>query len=212
MRRKISAILCLDVVDYTQRMSSDAEGTLRILNRILEDIVVPSVTANSGRIFKLLGDGALAAFGSATDAINATSRILRKMQDEDISLRAGVHVGDVLPNGTDLFGEAVNVAARLQAQSLPGNCLISKTAVDVAGTSLSIPLRSERSMRLKGVPNPIEFGVVITDEQNKIPSTKNRDKEERETVPRNSHTLRESKKNAASSFSFWVHTQVWPSS
>ena len=156
MKRKTSSILSLDVVDYTKRMSVDAEATLLVLQRIFDEIIKPSVKANSGRIFKLMGDGALVEFHAATDAISAAKEILLKLRGEEILLRAGIHTGDVMPSGADLFGEAVNVSARLQALAPPGNCLVSKTAADVAGTSLSIPLRPESSMRLKGVQNPIE--------------------------------------------------------
>ncbi len=156
MKRKTSAVLCLDVVDYTRRMSEDADATFLALQRILVEIIKPAVKGNSGRIFKFLGDGALVKFDAATDAINAASDILKQMRSEDLSLRAGIHVGDVMPNGTDLFGDAVNVASRLQATAQPGNCLVSKTTADVAGTSLSVALRPESSLRFKGVPNPIE--------------------------------------------------------
>ena len=156
MKRKTSTILSVDVVDYTKRMSEEPEATLRALQRILDDIVRPTVKEYSGRIFKLMGDGALVEFDAAADAIRAANDILQTMRGEEISLRAGIHIGDVMPNDTDLFGEAVNVASRLQATAQQGNCLVSKTAAEVAGTSLSIALRPESSLRLKGIPNPIE--------------------------------------------------------
>jgi len=103
-----------------------------------------------------MGDGALVEFDSAGTAIKCASSIFQKLRGDSIALRAGIHAGDVLINGADLFGEAVNVAARLQASAQPGACLVSKTAVDVAGTSLGIALRPESSLRLKGLPNPID--------------------------------------------------------
>ena len=163
MKRKIAAILSLDVVDYTRRMSEDSDRTLKELQRILGDVVRPSVQENEGRLFKLMGDGALAEFETATSAINAASAILQKMRGDSISLRAGIHAGDVTVNGEDLFGEAVNVAARLQSSAHPGACLVSKTAVDVAGTSLAVSLRPESSMRLKGLPNPVDAFSIDLD-------------------------------------------------
>ncbi len=163
MKRKIAAILSLDVVDYTKRMSEDAESTLSTLQRILDEVLKPLVHENAGRVFKLMGDGTLVEFVSATDAINAASQILYKMRDEDVSLRAGIHVGDVIPSGDDLFGEAVNVASRLQSSAQSGSCLVSKTAAEVAGTSLAVALRPESSIRLKGVPNPVEAYSIDLD-------------------------------------------------
>ncbi|WP_170787778.1 adenylate/guanylate cyclase domain-containing protein [Ruegeria lacuscaerulensis] len=96
MKRKIAAILSLDVVDYTKRMSEDAETTLNTLQRILDDVIRPLVHENKGRIFKLMGDGALVEFVAATDAINAASQIFNQMRDEDVTLRGGLHVGDVI--------------------------------------------------------------------------------------------------------------------
>lgn len=156
MNRKISAILSLDVVDYTKRMAEDEDATLEELKRIFGGVVRPSVQESSGRIFKLMGDGALIEFDSAANAIKCASAVLQKLRDDSVSLRAGIHAGDVLINGADLFGEAVNVAARLQVSAQPGSCLVSKTAVEVAGTTLGVALRPESSMRLKGIPNPVE--------------------------------------------------------
>ncbi len=163
MKRKIAAILSLDVVEYTKRMSEDAETTLNTLQRILDDVIRPLVHENNGRIFKLMGDGALVEFVAATDAINAASQIFNQMRDEDVTLRGGLHVGDVMPNGADLFGEAVNVASRLQSSAHIGSCLVSKTAAEVAGTSLAVALRPESSIRLKGIPNPVEAYSIDLD-------------------------------------------------
>ncbi|MCR9137615.1 MAG: alpha/beta fold hydrolase [Alphaproteobacteria bacterium] len=163
MARKISAVLSLDVVDYTRRMAEDEDATLKELQRLLSRVVRPAVQANSGRIFKLMGDGALVEFDTAAAAIAAAGTILQKMHDDSMSLRAGIHAGDVMVNGDDLFGEAVNVAARLQTSAQPGTCLVSKTAVEVAGTSLGVSLRPESSMRLKGVPNPVEAYSIDLD-------------------------------------------------
>ena len=163
MKRKIAAILSLDVVDYTRRMSEDSDRTLKELQRILGDVVRPSVLENEGRLFKLMGDGALAEFETATSAINAASAILQKLRGDSISLRGGIHAGDVTVDGDDLFGEAVNVASRLQSSAQPDACLVSKTAVDIAGTSLAVSLRPESSMRLKGLPNPVDAFSIDLD-------------------------------------------------
>lgn len=156
MKQKISAILSLDAVDFTRRMSEDADATVSELESVLRRIIRPAVEHNSGRIFKMMGDGALVEFTTASSAIIAANAILKEMRGESFSLRAGVHVGDVITKGTDLLGEAVNVASRLQSSAKPGGCLVSKTAVEVAGTMLGVALQPESSLHLKGLSNPVD--------------------------------------------------------
>ena len=156
MKQKISAILSLDAVDFTKRMSEDADTTLSELEMLLRRIVRPAAEQNSGRIFKLMGDGALIEFNTASSAILAANAIFSQMRGQNFSFRAGIDVGDVMVKGTDLFGEAVNVASRLQSSAKPGGCLVSKTAVDVAGTMLGVALQPESSLHLKGISNPVD--------------------------------------------------------
>lgn len=156
MSRRISAILCLDVVDYTARMGEDPELTLKDLQRILDQIIRPTVRDHSGRIFKLMGDGALVEFQSAASAISATHEILQRLRGDPVMLRAGVHAGDVTVRAGDVFGEAVNMAARLQALAEPGGGLVSKTVAELAGTSADIALKPESSVRLKGFDAPVD--------------------------------------------------------
>lgn len=163
IKRKISAILSLDVVDFTKRMSENAEATLEELQRVLRQIVRPAAEHHAGRIFKLMGDGALIEFNTASSAILAADAILREMRGERFSLRAGVHVGDVMVEGADLFGEAVNVASRLQSSAKPGGCLVSKSAVEVAGTTLGVALQPESSLHLKGLSNPVDAYSIDLD-------------------------------------------------
>ncbi len=156
MSRRIAAILSLDVVGYTARMATDSSATLADLQRVLRDVVRPAVRDRGGRIVKLMGDGALVEFATAVDAIAAAESILRTLKDDAVQLRAGVHVGDVTINETDIFGDAVNVASRLEASAPAGGALVSRTAVDVAGGGLETALKPEGALRLKGLPRPVE--------------------------------------------------------
>lgn len=156
MSRRLSAILSLDVVGYTARMATDPSSMLSDLDRVLNDVVRPRVNDNQGRIFKLMGDGALAEFKSARGAIVAAENIQSALKGDTVQLRAGVSVGDVSISGSDMFGDAVNMAARLQAAAPPGGALITRTAVEVAGGALGIALKAEGALRLKGVPRPVE--------------------------------------------------------
>ncbi|QIE54043.1 alpha/beta fold hydrolase [Pikeienuella piscinae] len=156
MSRHIAAILSLDVVGYSARMAEDAEATLRDLQRILRTIVRPLIRESGGRVVKLMGDGALAEFGAAGDAIRATQSIQQAMRAEATQLRAGVHVGDVTVEGDDIFGDAVNIAARLQEAARPGGALVSRAAVEMAGGGIGVGLRPEGALRLKGLARPVE--------------------------------------------------------
>ncbi|WP_340108492.1 alpha/beta fold hydrolase [Pikeienuella sp. HZG-20] len=156
MVQRISAILSLDVVGYGARMTSDPAGTLDDLQRVLRAVVRPAVRGGDGRIVKLLGDGALVEFPSAGDAIRAAAQILAATRQGATRLRAGVHVGDVAVEGDDIFGDAVIIAARLQAAAPPGGGLVSRFAAEMAGGALEVALRPEGALNLKGAARPIE--------------------------------------------------------
>lgn len=158
MSKQIAAILSLDVVGFSELMEKDSEQTLTNLNRVLRTTVRPTLKRHGGTLVKLMGDSVLAKFRSSGEAIRAAYGIQNALSDDAVSLRAGVHVGDVSVNGSDIFGDAVNTATRLQSAAKTGNALVSRIAVDLAGGSLGerIKLKPEGSIRLKGVAQPIE--------------------------------------------------------
>src|SRR5688572_21109887 len=128
MQRKLSAILSADVVGYSNLMEADEAGTLERLKANRSAIFDPAVAANGGRVFKLIGDGALAEFPSVVAAIECALAIQEETSHADpglpetkrISYRIGINVGDVIIEGDDIYGEGVNVAARLQALAPEG--------------------------------------------------------------------------------------------
>lgn len=156
--RRLAAVLSLDVVGYSALMEKSATGALDDLNRIFRSAVRPAVDQFGGRVVKLMGDGALVEFPTAGGAILATHQIQTSLADSEVCLRAGVHVGDVTVEGQDIFGDAVNIAARLQAEARSGDGLISRVAFDMAGGDLQadIALKPEGAFRLKGVSRPVE--------------------------------------------------------
>lgn len=156
MERAIAAIVSLDVVGYSRRMAHDPEAMLAELRTVFDTVIRPNVRVGNGRIFKLMGDGALVRFNTASDAIATAHAIQKDMRGNSVQLRAGVHVGDVTINQEDIFGDAVNVAARLQSAAQPGGCLVSRVAQQIAGGSNGVPLKSEGALTLKGVPAPVE--------------------------------------------------------
>src|SRR3954470_19444512 len=118
--RRLAAILAADVVGYSRMMAKDETGTLTALKRHREGLFDPAVAAHNGRIVKLIGDGTLVEFGSVVDAVKCAlaiqiaSKPAHPPSDLAIVLRIGVNLGDVIIDGDDIYGDGVNVAARLE--------------------------------------------------------------------------------------------------
>ena len=131
INRRLAAILAADVVGYSRLMAADEAGTLAALKRYREALFDPAVTAHNGRIVKLIGDGVIAEFGSVVDAVNCALSVQRSnVTTPDISgsrpvivLRIGINLGDVIIEGDDIYGDGVNIAARLEPLAEPGGIL-----------------------------------------------------------------------------------------
>jgi class 3 adenylate cyclase/pimeloyl-ACP methyl ester carboxylesterase len=171
-KRRLSAILALDVVGYSGMMQRDAAGLLAALNAIFRSVVTPAVAAAEGRVVKLLGDGALIEFPAAAHALRCAVQIQQELRRPDspylspepIKLRAGLHAGDVVVEGDDIFGDGVNIAARLQSAAQPGGILASRIFCDLAGSDIPVRLRREGAHSFKGIAQPIEvLSVDFTD-------------------------------------------------
>src|SRR4029077_9568748 len=130
--RKLAAILAADVVGYSRLMGSDEESTLLALKQHRQTIFDPRVAAHNGRIVKLIGDGTIVEFGSVVDAVNCAVSIQRangslsdKALRQPIVLRMGINLGDVISERDDVYGEAVNISARLKPLAEPGGICAS---------------------------------------------------------------------------------------
>ena len=131
IKRKLAAILATDVVGYSRLMASDEEGTLAALKRHRQMVFGPAVAAHHGRIVKLIGDGTIVEFASVVDAVNCALSVQRSgssLQAENlhqpkIVLRIGINLGDVIIEGDDIYGDGVNIAARLEPVAEPGGHL-----------------------------------------------------------------------------------------
>jgi len=133
MERKLSAILAADVVAYSSMMEMDEAGTLDMLNQHRRDIFDPEVARHGGRVFKLIGDGSLVEFASAVEAVDCALSIqtaLAEIKHQRFQLRMGVNLGDVIIDGEDLYGNGINVAARLQELAEPGKICVSGIVFD----------------------------------------------------------------------------------
>jgi adenylate cyclase len=137
MERRLAAILAADVVGYSRLMERDESGTVSQLMRWRQEVLEPAVAGHHGRVVKHLGDGALVEFASAVNAVQcaivmqaAMARVQAPGPTEGIRLRIGINLGDVVVEDCDLYGEGVNVAARIEALAEPGGVNLSQAVLD----------------------------------------------------------------------------------
>src|SRR6187397_652646 len=138
MERKLAATLAADVVGYSRLMAEDEADTFDRLRAHRKELFEPETAKHRGRIFKLMGDGLLAEFGSVVDAVQCAAVLQREMtrlnegfpEDRRIHVRIGINLGDVIVEGEDRLGDGVNIAARLQELADPGGLAVSGTAYD----------------------------------------------------------------------------------
>jgi TolB-like protein/class 3 adenylate cyclase len=161
--RRLAAILAADVVGYSRLMGRDENGTLVRLKAHRIERLEPALARRGGRLVKLTGDGALAEFPSAVDALGAAIEFQQTMaeanrdQDEDTAIvfRIGVHLGDLIVDGEDLYGDGVNIAARLEAEALAGGILISRNVHDAVDGRLKARFEDLGDLTLKNIGRPV---------------------------------------------------------
>ncbi len=175
VQRRLAAILAADMVGYSRRMGQDEAGTLATLRKLRIELVNPRVTEHKGRIFKTTGDGFLVEFPSVVNAVTCAVDLQRDIaernadlpDDQRLSLRIGVNLGDVIIEGEDLFGDGVNVAARLEGIAPSGGVAISGTVRDHLGNRLNIAFEDLGEQHLKNIAQPVQVFAVkgkVTDE------------------------------------------------
>src|SRR5216683_4950533 len=166
-KRKLAAILHADVVGFSRLMGEDEAGTHQALGR-LRRAVDPLIAAHGGRIVGTAGDSVLADFSSVVDALNCAvemQRAARAINDpipreRRLELRIGVNLGDVIVDGDNIFGDGVNIAARLEALARPGTICISHTVYEQVRNKLDLDYRPLGSHRVKNIAEPIRAYAV----------------------------------------------------
>ena len=169
VQRRLAAILAADVVGYTRMMSTDEPGTLARLKRLRSEIFDPNIDRFGGRIFKTTGDGALAEFGSAVDAVQCSVQIQRELdrrnaeapEGQRMELRIGISLGDVVVDGGDLFGNGVNVAARMEGLAEPGGICVSGNVQEHIGNTLDVSLDDLGEQKVKNIDSPIRCYRIL---------------------------------------------------
>jgi adenylate cyclase len=169
-QRRLAAILAADVVGYSRLMEQDEAGAFERLRQRRVELVEPAIARHRGRIFKLMGDGLLAEFSSAVDAVEcaaaiqqALTEVNRQTPDSRIEMRMGVHVGDVIIEGEDRHGEAVNIAARLQEIAEPSGICVSRRVMELARQKVAFGFDLRGEERLKNIAEPVAVYSVRLD-------------------------------------------------
>ncbi|MEM1383594.1 MAG: adenylate/guanylate cyclase domain-containing protein, partial [Pseudomonadota bacterium] len=163
MKRRLTAIMAADVVGYSRLMGADESGTFLRVMRCLDRVVRPRIERHGGRIFKLIGDGVLAEFPSVRAAVVAAVEIQHEMPifaeeeepaEEPLHLRIGINLGDLIAMGEDLYGEGVNVAARVEALAEPGGICITRPVRDQIRDKLGYELEDLGDISVKNIARP----------------------------------------------------------
>jgi adenylate cyclase len=163
VERRLAAVLAADVAGYSRLMGANEEGTLARLKAVRKVLVDPTIAAHRGRIVKTTGDGLLVEFASAVDAVRSAVEVQRGMaeqnvtvqQDQMIQFRIGIHVGDIILDDNDIFGDGVNIAARLEGIAEPGGVCMSDDAYRLVRGKVEIVCNDLGPQALKNIAEPM---------------------------------------------------------
>ena len=157
MGRRLAAILAADMVGFSKAMSEDEAGTLGRLKAHRADLFDPAVSRHNGRVIKLMGDGALVEFASVVDAVECAIAIQTALKDGDgtLQLRIGVNLGDVMIDGDDVYGDGVNIAARLETVAEPGGICVSDMVYQNVRAKLDASFDDTGEQSLKNITTPV---------------------------------------------------------
>jgi TolB-like protein/Tfp pilus assembly protein PilF len=178
VERRLAAILAADVVGYSRLMGVDEAATLTALNAHRKELVDAKITEHQGRTVKLTGDGMLVEFPSVVNAVACAVAVQRGMAernagiapDRRVEFRIGVNLGDVIVEGDDIFGDGVNVAARLEGIAAPGGIAVSGTVLDHIGNRLDVEFEDIGDQTLKNMERPVRVWRWVTEPTAAAPS------------------------------------------
>src|SRR5438094_8735920 len=171
IERRLSAIMAADVAGYSRLMHNDEEATHAKVAALLIDAVTPAIAEHGGRIVKNTGDGFLAEFPSAVQAVRAAAQFQTRVrelttadaQDTRIAFRVGINVGDVIVEPHDIFGDGVNIAARLENIAEPGGICVSSSAYEHIRGKICIQFLDLGDQNIKNIALPIRAYAVVWD-------------------------------------------------
>jgi TolB-like protein/class 3 adenylate cyclase/Flp pilus assembly protein TadD len=171
VERRLTAILAADVAGYSRLMGADEEGTLARLKAHRRELVDPKIAEHRGRIVKTTGDGLLAEFASVVDAVRCAVEIQLQMAernaevppDRRIEFRVGINLGDIIIDESDIFGDGVNIAARLEALADPGGICINRVVRDQVRDKVALSFEDLGEQQVKNIARPVRAYRVLTD-------------------------------------------------
>ena len=172
VERRLAAILATDVVGYSRLMGAQEVGTLRALKAHRKELIDPAINLHHGRIVKTTGDGMLVEFASVVDAVACAVAIQRAMAtrnaaipvEKRIEFRVGINVGDIIVEGKDIYGDGVNVAARLETLAEPGGIAVAKVVRDQVRDKLAFTFTDLGEQTVKNIARPVKvFGLAASE-------------------------------------------------
>src|SRR5947208_9988618 len=177
--RRRAAIFAADVAGYSRLMGEDEEGTHERLKAHLRDLVDPKIKEHRGRIVKNTGDGMLAEFSSVVEAVRCAAEVQRGMaernaetpEDKRITFRVGINLGDVIAEEDDIYGDGVNVAARLEALAEPGGICISRVVRDQIRDKLPYPFEDKGEQSVKNIARSVRVFALRPEAVAELPAT-----------------------------------------
>src|SRR6266446_7916173 len=190
MERRLTAILAADVAGYSRLMGIDESGTLAALKNVQTDVIDRKIAEHQGRVVKLTGDGMLVEFASVVSAVGCAADIQRALrarnsgvpQDRRIEFRMGVNLGDVIVEGGDIFGDGVNVAARLESIAPVGGITVSQSVCDHVGNRSGLTFEDMGERRLKNIERPIRVYSISIDTLSQSPDRASTPAEEKPSI------------------------------
>src|SRR5258707_1458034 len=178
IHRRLAAILAADVAGYSRLMGADEEGTLAALKILRRELADPSIKEHRGRIVKTTGDGLLVEFASVVDAVRCAVEVQREMAERNASVpaerliefRIGINLGDIIIDKRDIYGDGVNVAARLEALAEPGGICVSRVVRDQVRDKLGFAFEDIGEQQVKNIARPIRVHRIRLAEEAGVPS------------------------------------------
>jgi adenylate cyclase len=169
VERRLAAILAADVAGYSRLMGVDEEGTLALLKALRRELADPKIKEHRGRIVKTTGDGLLIEFASVVDAVRCAVEVQREMAERNadvspdgrIEFRMGINLGDIMKDGRDIYGDGVNVAARLEALAEPGGICVSRVVRDQVRDKLAFSFEDLGEQQVKNIARPIRVHRIL---------------------------------------------------